>query len=130
MLALLRFHILPQVTVFCNFIWPKNDTEERLTSSSVPRKIKGKINYTFESLASDRQGRAFSVTVAFHRFRGLISMLVNQCAKVTSQDHCAINGAVHIIDRALLPQDDEYGSNQNSRHLTVDELKNALAEYI
>jgi uncharacterized surface protein with fasciclin (FAS1) repeats len=130
MLALLRLHILPQVTVFCNFIWPKNDTEERITCSYVPRKIKAKVSYTFESLASDSQGRAFSVIVTFHRFRGLISMLVNKSAKVISQDHCAVNGAVHVIDRVLLPRADEYASDPSSRHLTVDELKSVLAEYV
>ncbi|KID66167.1 uncharacterized protein G6M90_00g067840 [Metarhizium brunneum] len=130
MLALLKLHILPQVTVFCNLIWPKNDTEERWGSSHVPRKIKGKVCYTFASLASDRQGGAFCVTVAFYRFRGLVSMLVNQFARVTSQDHCAMNGAVHVIDRVLLPLGDESATNPGLAHLTVDQLREVLAEYI
>lgn len=126
--TLLKFHIVPTVTIFSNFIFPKNDTGDRVTSESVIKQIKGKVNYSFDTLLEDRQGNSTTADVTFFRYCGLISVLVNGVVSVVVQDVSAVNGSLHIVDKVLMPG----GAllRPSDRLLTIDELRERLSSYV
>lgn len=127
--ALLKFYILPTVTVFSCFIFPKNDTGGRITPDLVTKPIKGKVNFGFDTLLAGREGNIATVNVTYFRYGGLISMLVNGMASVVVQDVLALNGSLHIMDRIIMPGESA-SVQQNEGLLTVDELKARLFSYV
>ena len=99
---MLKLHILPNTTFFSNFIWPKNDTGARQTSETPIRKIKGKITQQVPSMLGGPDDATKQVSVTVARCNGLISMVVNDQAKVVKQDLAAMDGVVQVLDAVLV----------------------------
>lgn len=121
--ALLSYHIAVDTTVYTNFIWPQNDTADRLTSSDEIQKLKGNITRPWSSALSDEHGSPVQASLNISRVYGLIDMMVNGSANVVEQNIRSINGSIQMIDRVLLPGISE-------RPVSIEQLREALAAYV
>lgn len=125
--ALVQLHVVPDLTVFSNFIWPKNNTGARQTSRDAWKTLKGRIMVHVPTMLQEK-GEPIKLAVIIVRFNGLISMYVNDRASVVGQDIATSDGVVHAVDEVILPgaQDGTSGHAE----LTLEQFKGLLSPFI
>ncbi len=106
--ALVQMHYCPEITFFCNLIWPKNNTGKRQASADEARQIKGRLKYQVATSLADKQKSAgeekTGFTVVISRFNGLICMAAaGGAAMVVDQDIATGDGVLHAIQGVLTP---------------------------
>lgn len=124
--AIVNRHVCLGMTMYSNFIWPKNNTGARVTSRDERPRLKGRIKQDLPSLLTGDEGQAVSINVTVARYNGVIAMEVNGSSKVVLQDLPASNGVAHAIDSLLPPS---RGGN-SSAPTSLEELKELYRPYI
>jgi uncharacterized surface protein with fasciclin (FAS1) repeats len=125
--ALIRLHLVPDLTMFGNLIWPKNDTGARQTSRDEGRRIKGRLTQTLPT-SLRRAGQPVDIAVTIVRCNALISLYANGTASVVGQDLATSDGVVQAIDEVLLPYEKEAGKGDAG--LSLEEFKDLLAPFV
>ncbi|KAM3450305.1 hypothetical protein MY3296_006193 [Beauveria thailandica] len=134
--ALIKYHICPNVTVYTNLIWPKNNTGHRVSSKDSIRVCKGQQTQSITTMAIDT-ARDLPADVSLHiaRYNDLIALTLNNSSHVLAQDILADDGVIHVVDAVLLPgmegiQGTTEPASKRLKIITLPELRQLLMSFV
>lgn len=122
--VLLKLHFTPDITLFSNFWWPKNNNVGRRTSADAVRDLRGQQTLNFPTLAKTGDD-APKVDISITRHNCLITLAVNS-TPVVEQDIAGIDGTAQGINEVLLPG----GVVGKGAQDVVEKIKTALGPFM
>lgn len=122
LLALLKYHISPNTTLYSDAIYDKAESREQ-----GPINVLGREHHDLPTLLGDAR-----VGVDIARLPGFITMEVNGQSRVSVQNSIAKNGVIHIVDKVLLPPSSHKVSRPSSHGggIDVEDLGEILKPYL
>lgn len=119
--ALLKYHIVPDETVYSDAYYSSSDSEAR---DDVGR---GHYHLDVPTLLEEK-----SIAIDVSRFAGFIRVKLNGYIPVVVQDAIAKNGVIHLPGRVLIPphKHGKVNSEETGADISVEELMERLGDYV
>lgn len=119
--ALLKYHIVPDETVYSDAYYSSSDSETR---DDVGR---GHYHLDVPTLLEEK-----SIAIDVSRFAGFIRVKLNGYIPVTVQDAIAKDGVIHLPGRVLIPphKGGKVNTEETGADVSVEELMERLGDYL
>ena len=115
--AILKYNIVPNATVYSDAFYDKRNNQDE-----VEGKV-GQEHYDLETLLPKA-----NLGVDVGHFLGFSFIRVNGFTDVVIHDGIARNGAIHVVNKMVLPP--HKGKRTQTTDITVESLKECLDDYI